>query len=132
MSDEWTLDDLTEELPQATLQELVDAVSYLQDRVDELSDRAWRIWPDPPADLIDWVEGYLIPTFSLSGTLADWQQNKATKSELSALFGGYLEAVKPKASPWDMLTWHGHLAATITRIQEHDRRAGASSSLIGW
>lgn len=74
------------------------------------------VWPTPSPELGKWVEGWLIPTFRLETVLEGWAGEPGIVSELAALYSGYCEMTRPKASGWDALSWHQYQASTMERI----------------
>lgn len=110
----------------ATLHE---TVPILQEDVAELArvlrDHIAR-WAEPDDELAAWVNGWLIPTFSLDVELQDWESNPAIASELKALRQGYGVVAEAKEASFEPLAWHDYLAKVRERISGHRSRQASA------
>lgn len=128
------------------LAELVDALSALSDavvqsteRVEELEknqhdleklalliEEHTSVWA-VDAELTEWVDEWLIPTFALDVILKNWSEEPALCSELQALKLGYQAMAASAARPnFDAISWHDALARMVDRVSTHrEHRASA-------
>lgn len=74
-----------------------------------------------PAAVAEWVDGWLIPAFDLSVTLAGWASRPSYVSELTAAYIGHQHITSDASAPFDAMVWHGYLAAALDRIRNYHR-----------